>query len=267
MISANYLLIPVLFGAVLFAAACASEPTSVPIVPISTETTASDSEVPVNTVAATMSPSQDADVNIATPMATTTSIDDDELVDCVRTPSQTEGPFYADIGGFRQDVTEGLTGVPLSVRFQVVEAGSCEPLSGVVVDIWHTDALGRYSAFERGGGDASDTFLRGKQITDADGVVEFHTIYPGWYRGRTTHIHFKASTDGGSLVTSQLYFPDETTAAVAEEQPYATRGAPDTTNEQDSILRGAGTDHPLMGTVSDNGDGYVVSFVIGVDAR
>lgn len=35
------------------------------------------------------------------------------------------------------------------------------------------------------------TWLRGVQQTDEDGMVEFDTIVPGWYSGRTAHIHVK----------------------------------------------------------------------------
>ena len=82
-----------------------------------------------------------------------------------------------------------------------MEAGSCAPIAGAMVDIWHTDGYGRYSGFRGQGSDGADTtgetFLRGTQVTDGDGLVEFETIYPGWYPGRTAHIHFKAYTEEG----------------------------------------------------------------------
>ena len=191
-----------------------------------------------------------------------------DLTDCVATPRQTEGPFYADVGGFRQDVTEGLHGEPLSVQFHVVEVGSCEPVPDVVVDIWHTDAEGRYSGFEQGARGVADTvgatYMRGKQITDANGFVEFQSVYPGWYPGRTVHIHFKVSNDDRTLVASQLFFPQEITDAVLERPPYDVNGAADTTNATDSVLRGDLTDHPLMGAVSSNGAGHTVALVVGI---
>ena len=197
-----------------------------------------------------------------------TAIQIADLTDCVATPRQTEGPFYADVGGFRQDVTEGLPGEPLSVQFHVVEVGSCEPVPDVVVDIWHTDAGGRYSGFEQGARGVADTigatYMRGKQITDANGFVEFQSVYPGWYPDRTVHIHFRVSNDDRTLVASQLFFPQETTDAVLGQSPYDVNGAADTTNATDSVLRGDLTDHPLMGTVSSNGDGHTVALVVGV---
>ena len=198
-----------------------------------------------------------------TPGATVDAGAAEALTDCVVTPSLTEGPYYADVGGFRQDITEGLPGVHLLVQFRVVEAGSCAPVPGVVIDLWHTDAAGRYSGFTHG--TTSETFLRGKQVSDAAGLVVFQTIYPGWYRGRTVHAHFKVSTEAGTL-TSQLFFPDEVTAAVYAQEPYVTRGPADTTNEQDSILRGDLADHPLIGTVTATDGGLTVTLTVAVAA-
>ncbi|PWJ90700.1 dioxygenase-like protein [Mesorhizobium loti] len=130
---------------------------------------------------------------------------------CAITPEVTEGPFYFDPKLERADVTEGKKGIALAVRLQVVDAG-CRPLAGARVDIWHCDAQGAYSGYP-GQGDGRDvdtsgqTFLRGWQKTDARGIVSFATIYPGWYRGRTTHIHFKVFPDDRSVMTGQLFFP------------------------------------------------------------
>ena len=128
------------------------------------------------------------------------------------------------------------------VALRVVEAGSCAPIGGAMVDIWHTDAYGRYSGFRGQGSDGADrtgeTFLRGTQVTDADGWVEFETIYPGWYPGRTAHIHFRAYTEEGSLVASQLYFPDEVTDVVYSGEPYSLPGGRGTRNGNDGVLRG-----------------------------
>ena len=122
------------------------------------------------------------------------------------------------------------TGMPTAVlvELQLVEAGSCEPIRDAVVDIWHPDPAGQYSGYRGPGDDGADTsgetFLRGMQITDANGLVEFVTIYPGWYPGRTVHVHIKAYTDQRSLVTSQMYFPDDITDIVYLAEPYSARG-------------------------------------------
>ena len=186
---------------------------------------------------------------------------------CPITPRQTEGPFYFDIGMVRRDIIDGRPGTPLLVNLRLVEAGSCEPIGGATVDIWHTDAAGHYSGYPGQGDDRADTsgetFLRGRQITDANGLVEFETIYPGWYPGRTVHIHFKAFGDRWSLA-SQLYFPDEVSDAVFAREPYAARGSQDTPNPDDSILARDLQDHALMGQVTESGSGYAVSLTVGI---
>ena len=187
---------------------------------------------------------------------------------CEATPRQTEGPYYFDAGKVRRDITEGKPGIPLSVRLRLVETGSCEPIPGAAVDIWHTDAEGRYSGYRRQGDDGADTtgetFLRGTQFTDADGLVEFETLYPGWYRNRTVHIHFKAYTDDEHLLTSQLYFPGVITAAVSAIPPYSLRNSPGNNNESDDILMTSPANEALLGQVARDGDGYVVWLTVGI---
>lgn len=189
-------------------------------------------------------------------------------VDCVRTPSQTAGPFYFDTGELRRNITEGLDGTPLLVSLRLVEAGSCEPVAGATVDVWHTDVFGRYSGYRDQGVDRADTtgqtFLRGKQVTDANGVAEFETIYPGWYPTRAVHVHFMAYTDQGRLVTSQLYFPDTVSEAVYRTGPYAARGPHPVTNDDDGIFPGDAAGGSLIGQVTEHGEGYKVSLTVGV---
>ncbi|MER8441605.1 intradiol ring-cleavage dioxygenase [Mesorhizobium sp. M1066] len=165
---------------------------------------------------------------------------------CTITPEVTEGPFYFDPKLERADVTEGKKGIALDVRLQVVDA-DCRPLAGARVDIWHCDAQGAYSGYPRQG-DGRDvdtsgqTFLRGWQKTDASGIVSFATIYPGWYRGRTTHIHFKVFPDDNSVMTGQLFFPDSLSEQIfTRVAPYNDRpGKRDTSNAADGIARQAG---------------------------
>lgn len=187
---------------------------------------------------------------------------------CERTPSKTEGPFYFDAGHVRRDITEGKPGTPLLVEFKLVEAGSCAPVPDAFVDIWHTDADGLYSGYREQGDDRVDTsgqtFLRGKQMTDSDGLAEFETIYPGAYPGRTIHIHFKVYTDERRLLTSQMHFPDEVTDEIFQSEPYSSQSPRDTTNENDRVISGGSSDQALLGQVTSNGDGYRVSLTVGV---
>ena len=186
---------------------------------------------------------------------------------CTLYPSQTEGPFYVDLDLLRRDITDGKPGTRLRLALRVVRAGSCEPIRDAVVDVWHADAHGLYSAFA-GQGDTRDvdaraeSFLRGIQVTDADGRVEFRSIYPGWYRGRTTHIHVKVQLGSRTAVTSQMYFPDDVNAAVYRTGAYAPRGQKDTSNAADGIGR-TGGDAVMMAVAAD-GDGYLASLTIAV---
>lgn len=186
---------------------------------------------------------------------------------CVLTPEAIEGPFYSDVGLMRRDITEGRAGQKLELRLKVVDADGCAPLPDASVDVWHADATGLYSAFT-GQGDDEDvdttgqTFLRGIQNTDGDGVAVFDTIYPGWYRGRTTHIHVKVHFSDKTRITTQLYFPDDVTGAVYREAAYAERGGKDTSNSADEF---GGDDQNLLMSVVRDGDRHVATGTLGVN--
>jgi len=200
------------------------------------------------------------------------------LPTCIVRPEQTEGPYFVDgqleRADIRLDPSTGTAsaGAPLRLAFRVSQvevAGACTPLAGAHVDVWHCDAAGVYSGVGDIGsaGDAGGTaFLRGYQVTGADGRAEFLTVYPGWYPGRTVHIHFKIRTDPaadvGSEFTSQLFFDERLTDAVYAEAPYAARGERDVRNEDDGIYRGGGDQ--LLLTVAQDGDGYATTFDIGL---
>ena len=133
--------------------------------------------------------------------------------------------------------------------------------------MWHCDALGVYSDVSGAGQESTvgQKFLRGYQVTDANGRVEFQTIYPGWYMGRTPHIHFKVRTQPdatqGSEFTSQLYFDEALSDSVyATHAPYNSKGAADTTNSSDGIFS-----EETMVTLTEEGQGYAGTFHVGVN--
>lgn len=195
----------------------------------------------------------------ATPSATVTP----EQIDCILTPSQILGPYFIDVGLVRSDIREDRDGVPLRLALQLVDSNGCTPIRDAVVNVWHADANGAYSGFagQPGGVDTrGETFLRGFQVTGADGRVEFATIYPGWYVGRTIHIHVRIHLDATTLLVTQVYFPDAVTAAVQQLPPYASKGPSDTDNDADGIF-----DELLVLELDADGDGYVAAMVIGVD--
>ena len=194
---------------------------------------------------------------------------------CIVTPRQTEGPFFIDErlnrSDIRVDAADGSVtpGVPLTLSLRVSSVGraGCAPMAGAIVDLWHCDAAGVYSAVtERAAPSAGKKFLRGYQVTDKDGGALFTTIYPGWYPGRAVHIHFKVRSAAGSArsreFTSQLYFDDALTDRVHARQPYAARGQRALRNRQDGLFRNGG--ELLTLNAGESGKGYAASYEIGL---
>lgn len=194
---------------------------------------------------------------------------------CVIKPQQTEGPYFVEErlnrSDIRSDPADGSVqpGVPLQVVFRVSQVGdrSCTPLKGAIVDVWHCNALGVYS-------DVSDPsfntvgkkFLRGYQLTDAQGMAQFVTIYPGWYQGRTVHVHFKirtATSEPAYEFTSQLYFDDALSDRIHAQPPYADKGQGAIKNNQDGIFRRSGGEQLLL-QLTPEGEGYIGTFDIGL---
>ena len=155
---------------------------------------------------------------------------------CVARPAMTEGPYFVDLMLNRSDIRsdpdtgEVKAGAPLLLTFRVSEIGSsaCTPLPGALVDVWHCDAAGVYSGVtDRSFDTKGQKWLRGYQVTNANGTAAFTTIYPGWYPGRTIHIHFKVRTAPdaaqGHEFTSQLFFDDALSDEVLSQPPYSAR--------------------------------------------
>lgn len=193
---------------------------------------------------------------------------------CIVRPEQTEGPFFFDErlnrSDIRSDPATGAAkpGVPLRVTFRVMRAADrCTPLAGALVDLWQCDAAGAYSGVrDPAGSTVGQKFLRGYQVTDQNGVAAFTTIYPGWYRGRAVHLHFKVRTDAsaqGREFTSQIYFDDALTDRILAQPPYAARGQRDRRNDQDGIYRRGGSQ--LMLAVKEDRQGYAGTFDIGLN--
>jgi protocatechuate 3,4-dioxygenase beta subunit len=195
---------------------------------------------------------------------------------CVLTPKQTEGPFFVDErlkrSDIRVDPSDGSvkSGVPLHLTLRVSAVGTadCNPLPGAIVDIWQCDAVGVYSAVNEPGSQrtAAKSFLRGYQITETDGSTQFTTIYPGWYPGRTVHIHFKVRAGGksgrGQELTSQLYFDDAFTDRIHAQSPYAGKGPRTVRNQRDGLFRNGGGQ--LLLSPVQSGQGYAATFDIGL---
>lgn len=175
----------------------------------------------------------------------------------LETVEATQGPYYFDVDSIRSDLREDRPGTRLDVAFRVRDA-ECTPIPNSVVEIWHCDAGGVYSGFESastgggrpggqsGSGATTDgtytagdaeapptddgTYLRGAQVADANGIVQFTTVWPGWYRGRTVHIHLKVHLDKATVLTAQVGFDDALSGAVFDAAPYSEHTGRDTFN-------------------------------------
>ena len=197
---------------------------------------------------------------------------------CVVRPASTQGPYYVDEklerSDIRSDPTDGSIkeGALLAVTINVstISKGSCSPLDGAIVDLWQCDAEGVYS-------DAKDPryfdttgkkFLRGHQITDANGVVRFTTIYPGWYPQRTPHIHYKirspASARSPYEFVGQMYFTEMTSDRVYANPPYTARGKRSVSNITDRIYNQDGGRQSML-VVSPVKDAYSGTFDVALD--
>jgi protocatechuate 3,4-dioxygenase beta subunit len=203
--------------------------------------------------------------------------EDARAATCILTPEVTEGPYWIDGTLTRRNITEGKPGLPLQIVFTVVNAKTCAPIKGADVEIWHCDATGEYSGYDSGtpggpgaGGHAEPTsrtrYLRGHQRSNAGGKAEFLTVFPGWYRGRTPHIHMKVHVGDSVVHTGQVFFNERITAAVYRTAPYRSRGQADTPHARDGIYAQAGGASAVLRlTRRGNGlRGYTGRIVVGV---
>ncbi len=167
------------------------------------------------------------------------------LSSCVLVATTTEGPCNTPSTDLvREDISEGWAGLPVRLGLKIVD-GSCNPVANASVKIWHTNAPGVYSgqtpnpAFCSNNDQSaiSMNYMRGVQMTNADGIVYFDTCYPGWYPGRAIHIHFQVRNGGTTYRISQLFFPEDVTTAIfASHVDYREFGQPDTTFANDNVI-------------------------------
>jgi protocatechuate 3,4-dioxygenase beta subunit len=184
------------------------------------------------------------------------STEDAEAASCVLTPEVTEGPYWIDTSLTRRDIRESKSGLRIDLVFTVQNARTCKPIKRADVEIWHCDAVGVYSGFESASGGGmpgqqsapTDTkrYLRGHQKSDAHGKARFTTIFPGWYRGRTPHIHLKVHVGGQVVHTGQVFFSERIQHAVYKVAPYRSHGQPDTSHAEDNIFAAAGKSKAVL---------------------
>ncbi|HZR36099.1 MAG TPA: hypothetical protein VFA75_12025 [Nevskia sp.] len=200
---------------------------------------------------------------------------------CTLTPEGEVGPYFTDdsaSGYNRSDIRSNIdgsstqSGIPLTLHLYVYDFdNNCAAMAGVQVDIWHCNASGVYSN-ESVESTLGQSWLRGYQITDASGAVTFKTIVPGWYQGRTTHIHLRlrssynssASLSDGSN-TTQLFFPQALVDSIdTTVAPYSAEGRNSTTNAADRVYTEQTEGRMEMTLSGDSANGYVASVIIGL---
>ncbi|GAA1655779.1 intradiol ring-cleavage dioxygenase [Microbacterium flavum] len=206
-------------------------------------------------------------------------------------PEETNGPYPADgtadvnilsdSGIVRSDITTSLgsatrvAGVPLTMTFKITDvAGGNVPFTGAALYAWHCDAQGLYSMYSSGVED--ETYLRGIQIADADGLLTFQTIVPGCYRGRWTHIHFEVYPDAASatdvanvIATSQLAFPPDMLANVYALEAYSgsseNLAGVGTQITDDSLFADGDSSLQVPTITGDAATGYVATLAVAID--
>lgn len=209
---------------------------------------------------------------------TETDTDTDTTADCSVTPNETEGPFPTKSPSdyVRENIVGDRTGIALNLDITIRNVNdSCNVLEGAIVDIWHCDKDGNYS--EYGGSGMQSTnytnthFLRGRQTSNSDGLVEFASIFPGWYNGRATHIHVHIyNASGNSLLVTQIAFPEGDNSAVvrvnaASEQGYGKGMSGYTYNANDNVFSD-GVDEELASVSGSVSEGFVLTHDIYVSA-
>ncbi|WP_343589369.1 intradiol ring-cleavage dioxygenase [Flavobacterium sp.] len=192
---------------------------------------------------------------------------------CTVSPSETKGPFPIKTPSqlVLENIKSDRVGIALLINLKIENKNNnCEPLSGVLVDVWHCDKDGNYS--EYGGTQMQQAdytsvhFLRGRQTSNSSGEVSFISIYPGWYQGRAPHVHVEVlSSSGTSLLVTQIAFPETISSEVYSSTNYAAHGQADTANTKDNVFADSLADE--LATMTGNlTDGFTLTKTITVNA-
>jgi protocatechuate 3,4-dioxygenase beta subunit len=193
---------------------------------------------------------------------------------CNVAPTETEGPFptKSPSSYVRSDITNGRTGYAMSIKLTIGNSSlNCAALAGTIVDIWHCDREGNYSEYGGSGMQNTDYqslhFLRGRQTTDSSGVVNFTSIFPGWYSGRATHIHVHIYTAAGkSLKVTQIAFPEVTGSAVLAVNGYEKGMTGYTYNAKDNVFSDDTAGIEIATVTGSTTAGFALSMNISVPA-
>ena len=205
-------------------------------------------------------------------------------------PEETAGPYPGDgsngpnvlnqSGVVRSDIrssfgssTKTASGVPLTIKLQIVKAGAGAVYGGAAVYLWHCDAAGLYSLYSSGA--TTENYLRGVQQADANGNVTFTSIFPGCYAGRWPHIHFEvfptlagATAVGNKIATSQLALPEDIDKVVYATTGYtnSTQNLSGVTLARDNVFSNDAAARQLATMSGSASAGYTASLVVPVKA-
>jgi protocatechuate 3,4-dioxygenase beta subunit len=198
---------------------------------------------------------------------------------CTLAPAQTKGPYYFE-SPQRSNIREDRLGLPLNLKVQIVDVKTCQPLGGAIVEIWHADNQGNYSGFRANSrrrkhdiidtsslaySSTSETFLRGGQYSDDNGMVEFETVFPGWYVSRVAHIHLRVHHNSKTYLTTQLYFDDELVKSIYTTHPdYKPFGFVPQSIKTDSVSRRSNNIHRLLLNIDEGANGLSAQIKLGV---
>ena len=190
------------------------------------------------------------------------------------TKATTEGPCYFQADS-DEDISDGLTGLPMMLCLQLIDS-DCNPLANYEISVWHCDTRGIYSGDTSSSSDSSrfagdfctdgdteaegSTWYRGSLITDSSGRVNFKTHFPGWYSGRTIHIHFKVSNNNNDYVISQFCFTDAFAKEICTtHSEYKSRGEQDTILASNDNVFGSDYEQFILNT-AQNSDGTLLAY-------
>lgn len=193
------------------------------------------------------------------------------------TAAKTLGPcYFRDTTG--EDISLGYEGLPTQLCLRLIDA-NCNPLSGYKIEVWHCDVDGIYSGDTSNSTNASSfnssfctgndsaalksTWYRGMLTTNANGRVNFKTCFPGWYQGRTIHVHF-AIVDSSNVrrLVSQFCFSDTLTDTIyTTHELYKHRGSQSTplSSGKDSVFPSSGYETYQFRT-RQNTDGSLLAY-------
>jgi protocatechuate 3,4-dioxygenase beta subunit len=216
---------------------------------------------------------KDADVTATSTGTSGTGTSTGTSGSCSVVPTETEGPYptKAPASYVRSDITDGRSGYKMTVNINLTNYNAnCDALANALVDIWHCDAEGNYSEYGGSGSQSTNYqsvhFLRGRQTTNASGVVTFTTIFPGWYTGRATHIHVHVyNASGTSLKITQIAFSEGTGTALATVNGYKKGLSGYTSNSGDNVFSD-GVSLEMATVTGNTTDGFALAITMSVPA-